>query len=180
MRARVPALLVLLIAVSSLAAAPSVAQSGADPSTISVELDRSEADAGPGEKLTFVSTLRNTGNQPVTDLVVLLNIVTADPDVYVDPEDWSPRRTQYIDELGPRDSVELTWDVRAVTSGPLVLYVAASYPASDEVAASGPLYLTVSGRRVVNSDNVLPLVLGLPGSVLGLLTLTMLRRGRLR
>jgi len=147
---------------------------------IAVTLDRNELDAGPGEKIAFSSAIRNSGDEPRTDLVAHLNVLSTDPDVYVDPEDWSPRRTQYVDELAPGDTVTLDWDVQAVTSGPLILFVSVTSPSSDVVSSSGPLNLTVVGQRIVDSGKVLPLVLGMPSGVLAVVGATLVRRRRHR
>jgi uncharacterized membrane protein len=170
---------VLVVAPLALLSGSATAAAAQAPSDITVVLDKHTLDAGPGEKITFRSTVRNTGDQPETDLVAHLNILTTDPDVYVDPEDWSPTRTQYLD-LAPGDSKSLTWDVQAVTSGPLILYVSVTSPSSDRVSSSGPLNLTVGGQRVVDSGTVLPLVLWMPSGVLALAGATLVRRRRHR
>jgi hypothetical protein len=173
----------LLAPVSSAAAAlppsSSVRAAEAGPA-VTVELDTDRADAGPGERLSFVSTVRNTGDQEITGLVAHLNILTTDPDVYVDPEDWSPRRTQYVDVLAPGDTAEVSWNVQAVTSGPLILFVSVTSLDGDRVVSSGPLRMTVHGQRVVESTRVLPLVLWTPAAVLVLLGATLVRRRRHR
>jgi len=147
--------------------------------TTQVELEEPDRDVGPGERFSFASTVRNAGDTSVPGLIAHLNIMTSDPDVYVDPEDWSSERTQYLDELPAGESTTLTWTVRAVDSGPLILYIAVSRPGTDRVVVSGPLEVTVTGRRVVNPGGVVPLVLATPGVVLALLGLTAVRR-RLR
>jgi hypothetical protein len=147
---------------------------------VTVELDQDTYEAGPGEKLSFVSTVTNTGERSRGDLIAHLNILTTDEDVYVDPEDWSPTRTQYLEELAPGDSAQLTWDVQAVTSGPLILFVSVTSTTDDQVVSSGPLRLTVGGQRVVESGQVLPLVLFMPAGVLTLLGATLVRRRRHR
>lgn len=180
MRQVLVAVVVLLaVALSGPAAAapPRTDSGGASP--VTVELDRASLGAGPGQKIRFTSTVRNVGSRPLSGLIAHLNILSSDPKVYVDPEDWSPRRTQYLDELPPGKDVVLDWDVRAVTTGPLVLFVAVTGPKDDRVTASGPLRVRVEGRRVVNSENVLPLVMGMPAGVLVLLGLTRVRRRRL-
>jgi hypothetical protein len=173
----------LLAPVASAAAAlppsSSVLAAEAGPA-VTVELDTDRADAGPGERLSFVSTVRNTGDHEVTGLVAHLNILTTDPDVYVDPEDWSPRRTQYLDVLAPGDTADLSWNVQAVTSGPLILFVSVTSLDGDQVVSSGPLRMTVHGQRVVDSTRVLPLVMWTPAAVLVLLGATLVRRRRHR
>ncbi len=147
-------------------------------SLIMVEVDETAFDAGPGEKISFTSTVTNTGEESLSGLIAHLNILTSDPGVYVDPEDWSAKRTQYLDDLSSGDSQRLTWTVQAVTSGPLILYVAVSDTGKNRVYASEPIEMTVGGQRVVNSGGVLPLVLWMPAGVLGLLGATLLRRRR--
>jgi hypothetical protein len=113
-------------------------------------------------------------------LIANLNIVGADPDIYVDPEDWSTERTQFLDDLPAGEATQLRWTVRAIDAGELMLYVAVSSPGADSVAVSGPLHVTVTGRRVVNPSNVVPLVMATPVAVLALLGLTLVRRHRHR
>lgn len=161
------------------ATAASVSASASDGAIV-VELDQSRLDAGPGEKFSFVSTVRNQGRTSLEGYVAHLNILTTDESVYVDPEDWSPERTQYLDALAPGDSAELTWSVQAVTSGPLILYVSVTSPDSSAVVSSGPLNLDVQGQRVVDSAGVMPLVLWTPASVLLLLGAVLTRKRRHR
>lgn len=155
-------------------------QGSADGVGVSVTLDRDRAEAGPGDKLAFVSTVTNDGSSPRSDLIAHLNILTTDADVYVDPEDWSPRRTQYLDELAPGESADLDWDVQAVTSGPLILFVSVTSTGGDNVTSSGPLHLTVGGQRNVNSAGVATMALWPPAVVLLLLGGTLVRRRRHR
>jgi hypothetical protein len=175
----VATLAVGLLAVPSAAAVERRVERPAADSPLSVVLDETALEVGPGQRIEFTSTVRNTGEQPVTDLVAHVAILTSDADVYVDPEDWSPRRTQYVDRLAGGEETTLSWNVQAVTAGPIILYVDVTDPASDTVAVSGPLYMTVTGRREVNSEDAFPLVAGVPAAVLLLLGLTGVRR-RLR
>lgn len=171
----------LLVLVPGVAAPAGAAASQASGEwNLTVELDKSTATAGPGDRLEFVSTITNSGDEPQRDLVAHLNILTTDPDVYVDPEDWSPRRTQYVDELGAGEETALSWDVQAVTSGPLILFVSVTGTGSDQVTSSGPLDMTVGGQRVVDATQVAPLVVWVPAAVLALVAATLVRRRRHR
>lgn len=175
--------LALPLALSTFAPAAGVAspspQSRSD-SGVAVELDQHRLDVGPGAKVSFESTVRNTGNVPLDGYVAHLNILSTDPGVYVDPEDWSPERTQYLEQLTAGESTTLTWDVRAVTSGPLLLFVSVTSPVAGTVTSSAPLNLGVHGQRVVNAGRVLPMVLWMPAGVVALLGATALRRRRHR
>ena len=135
---------------------------------------------GPGAKVRFESTVANESGRSLSGLVAHLSILSSDPGVYVDPEDWSPRRTQYIDDLPAGGEATLTWEVRAVTAGPMVLYVGVSQPDADAVATSATLNMTVSGSREVQAANAIPLIVGVPAFVLVLLGLVGLRARRLR
>lgn len=159
-------------------ASPSPQARGA--SGVVVELDQHRLDVGPGAKVSFESTVRNTGSVPLDGYVAHLNILSTDPGVYVDPEDWSPRRTQYLEKLPAGKTATLTWDVRAVTSGPLLLFVSVTSPTAGTVTSSAPLNLGVHGQRVVNAGGVLPMALWMPAGVLVLLGATSLRRRRHR
>jgi hypothetical protein len=184
MTGRLGVLVVALLAgslpLSSAVAQERRAEAPAAASPLTVVLDETERQVGPGQRIRFTSTVRNTSDQAVEDLVAHVAILTSDSDVYVDPEDWSPRRTQFVDRLAPGQDTELTWTVQAVTAGPVILYVAVTDPGSDTVAVSGPLYMNVTGRRVVNSADALPLVTGVPAAVLLLLGLVGVRRRRRR
>jgi uncharacterized membrane protein len=177
-RVKVP-LAAALIMVAAAVAVPTSHASQVDSNAVSVELDETELTVGPGEQFSFESTLRNTGDSQ-SGLIANLNIVGADPDIYVDPEDWSTERTQFLDDLPAGESTQLRWTVRAIDAGELMLYVAVSSTDADSVAVSGPLHVTVTGQRVVNPQNVVPLVMATPVAVLALLGLTLVRRRRHR
>lgn len=176
--ARLAATLTMLAATAAVSNAHA-SQVAAEPSAVSVVLDQTDLTVGPGEQFRIESTLHNSGDSQ-SGLIAHLNILGADPDIYVDPEDWSTERTQLLDELPAADTTQLSWTVRAIDSGELILYVAVSRPGADSVAVSGPLHVTVTGRRVVNPENVVPLVMATPVAVLALLGLTLFRRRRHR
>jgi hypothetical protein len=169
----------LSMVVAAVAVPTAHASQVAEPSAVSIELDETELTVGPGEQFSFESTLRNSGDSQ-SGLIANLNILGADPDIYVDPEDWSTQRTQFLDELPAGDSTQLSWTVRGIDSGELIMYVAVSSPNADSVAVSGSLHVTVTGQRVVNPQNVVPLVMATPVAVLALLGLTLVRRRRHR
>lgn len=151
--------------------------SGAQATT--VELDRTHVSTEIGGHFTFATTIRNTGGQPLQDLVAHLNVLSSDPGVYVDPEDWSSQRTRYLPTLPGHGSTRVTWNVQAVNSGHLTIYVTAlPRYRGGTIAVSEPLRLEVAARRTLNSGGVLPLALGIPGLIGGAAVATRLRRPR--
>lgn len=177
------AALVALVGVLSTApGAHGLATAGSSASSgeVAVVLDRARVEAGPGEKVRFTSTLTNEGRQDLTGLVAHLSILTTDPGVYVDPEDWSAARTQYADPIPAGGSTELSWEVQAVTSGPILLSVTVTDTARGTSDVSPPLQMVVGGQRVVDATGAGTFVLWPPAAALAILGATLLRRRRHR
>ena len=147
----------------------------------SVQLDPTTVSTSIGQRFSFTSTIRNDSNQPKSGLVAHLNVLGLDPDVYVDPEDWSSQRTIYLDPLPAHGSTRLAWTVQAVNSGRLVIYVTVTAQEGiDAVAASNTLRLAVAQQRTVDAGGILPLAVAVPTTVLLLAGLVARRRRRLR
>jgi hypothetical protein len=188
MRAAVAAAL-LLAAVSTASAGPaaSAPAAAAEPvppaavSAVSVELEPTTISIRIGQRFSFTSTVRNDGDQPLTGLIAHLNVLSIDPGVYVDPEDWSPRRTVYIDAMPANSSTRVEWSGQAVNSGRFVVYVAVTArQGPDGVTASNALRLTAAQQRTLDAGGILPLAAAVPGTVLVLTGIVALRRRRLR
>jgi hypothetical protein len=146
------------------------AASAAGPS-LRVTVDRAEVALQLGGTFAFSSGVVNTGARATPDLVAHLNIVGLDPDVYVDPEDWSSRRTLYLGPLEPGRATTLDWDVKAVTGGDLAVYVVVLEQRADgsvapvPAATGRPIAVHVAERRTLDSGGILPLALGVSGLV---------------
>jgi hypothetical protein len=96
----------------------------------------------------------------VSTLIAHLDVVSRDPAVYVDPEDWSSERTRYLAPLAPGASLEIPWTVKAVNAGRFYVYVVVQ---GDGRPLAGPaLDARVSERRTLDAGGVLPLAVGLP------------------
>jgi hypothetical protein len=168
-RALIPVLATL---VAAGAAAPPAAASAGKPrgasAAVTVTLDRERVATALGDGFGFTSTITNTTGRPLAGLVAHLNIVSLGGGAYVDPEDWSPRRTQYLAPLGPGASVDLSWGVTAVNGGRLGVYVTVVPSRAPQTAPAGlavgpPIDLRVAERRTLNSGGVLFVALGVPG-----------------
>jgi hypothetical protein len=113
------------------------------------------------------STITNVGRRPLSGLVAHLNVVSLTNGVYVDPEDWSPQRTQYHDGLAPGQSATLSWRINAILDGDFMVYmVAIPAPAGAEVTsqpvASSGMHVTVTPFTKLNPGGVLPYAIGGP------------------
>jgi hypothetical protein len=162
-------------------AVPAAVPMAASPAVpVSVGLDQTARAVRIGERFGFVSTVRNGGAQALSGLVAHLNVLGLDPDVYVDPEDWSSRRTLYLDPLPAGGSATLRWDVQAVTSGRVLLYVTVTTQGGPEVVASNPFRVTVAQQRMLGAGSVLPLALGMPAAILLLMGAALRRQRRRR
>ena len=131
-----------------------------------ITLDRGPVAVRLGTTFAFSSTL-SAGAAATGPLVAHLNVVSLDPATYVDPEDWSTHRTRYLGAVAAGDSASLRWSVKAVSSGPIAIYVTA-VPAdgSGPIAVGPPLHVQVAERRTLNSGGVVPLALAVPALLL--------------
>ena len=136
-----------------------------------VTVDRVQVGLQLGGTFAFTSRVANTGGRTTPDLVAHLNIVGLDPDVYVDPEDWSSRRTLYLGPVEPGRATTLDWNVKAVTGGDLAVYVVVLEQRADgsvapvPAATGRPIAVHVNERRTLDSGGILPLALGVSGVV---------------
>ncbi len=138
----------------------------ATPLTISMSIETIVVNAG--DPILYETTITNTGSSTSTGVIVAMNIINlnSEGDV-VDPEDWSPERTQYLESLGPGQSETLSWRINAILAGDYMVYtVAIPQPLSAEstsvpVTSSG-MHLTVNAFTRINPLGVLPWVIGAP------------------
>jgi hypothetical protein len=170
--------LALLLPAAALMIAVAPAASAAD---VSITVDRSEMATKLGHELTFHSTIRNDGSSTIHGLIAHLNVLSYDPSVYVDPEDWSSRRTRYLPAIAPGGSRTITWRMQAVNDGSFAVYVAAvPRLGAPRAPATGPaIRLLVAKRTTLSAQGIVPLALGIP-ALLGALSLGVRFRRRHR
>lgn len=180
LRGRMAALL-LMVSLLAFGASPAMAlrqqQSQATPSMgpqLTVSVDVETKDVRAGTPIQFNTVLANTGTEATPALIVAMNIINLSKsgDV-VDPEDWSPQRTQYVDPLRAGQSASLGWRINAILDGDYMVYmVAIPAPvgpgATSHPVASPGIHLRVSKYARLNPGGVLPYAIGGP-IVLGLL-----------
>jgi hypothetical protein len=146
-------------------------------------IDKSDTVFRAGTPLLFKTAVTNRGAEPSQPVIVAMNIINLDRHgEVVDPEDWSPQRTQYIEPLDAGQSATLDWRINAILDGDFMVYmVAIPAPAgadttSQPVASSG-VHLTVTPYTKLNPGGVLPYAIGGP-VVLGIVILFVYRQRR--
>jgi len=154
----------------SLGASPAMADQGAPPQAVDLQIsvDLATTMVKTGDKVEFNSLVTNNAAEASLPLIVAMNIINLDAkgDV-VDPEDWSPQRTQYIESLGPGESANLAWIINTILDGDFMVYmVLIPAPESQEttsqpVASSG-IHLTVTPFTRLNPGGILPYIIGGP------------------
>jgi hypothetical protein len=134
---------------------------------LSITSDRTEISTGLGNGFGFKTTITNRASTETVGLVAHLNILDLSGDVYVDPEDWSTERTQYLGPIPAGGARTLDWRLKGVNGGSLAAYVAVLPRAnpSRAPATSPTVRITVAERRALNSGGILPLALGVPAFV---------------
>jgi ABC-type multidrug transport system permease subunit len=173
-----------------LGSAPAIAvgrnQVGPEPTGLQIALDEDFVQLKTGDELQFQTLVENNGQEDSPPVILAMNIIklSSEGDV-VDPEDWSPERTQYLDSISAGDALRHSWTIEAILKGDYMVYfVAVPQPAgegstSQPVASSG-LHLTVGAFQRLNPGGVLPVVIAVPlGVTMSLLLLVRLRLRRL-
>lgn len=144
-----------------------------------VTVSRTSVATSLGQSFSFTTTVANPGTSPTGTLVAHLNILSLEPGVYVDPEDWSAERTRYLESIPPGGSQAIRWRVKAVNGGSLAAYVAVLAQPGAGTPVTGPaLRFDVASKKTLDAGGILPIALGVPGGVALLAVAVRIRRRR--
>jgi ABC-type transport system involved in cytochrome c biogenesis permease component len=150
------------------AATAAAANTRPETSGLLISIDKHHAIVGQGDSIVYHTSVSNHGAEASRPLTLAMNIINLDArgDI-VDPEDWSPRRTQYVDGLAPGQEVTLGWRVNAIMDGDYMLYmVVIPKPdrpeATTQPVTSSGIHLTIGPRVKLNPKGILLYVVGTP------------------
>jgi ABC-type multidrug transport system permease subunit len=169
-----------LLVVSLLLTSPVYAFQGNQDLLISIDGDYQLVKVG--DKVEFDTIISNSGLKASPSLIIAMNIINLDAiGEIVDPEDWSPERTQYIDSLAPGSSADLGWIIHPIQEGNFMVYmVLIPEPSSAETAthpvASSGIHLTVTPFTRLKPKGVLPFAIGEPLFLLAITSFVYRRR----
>ncbi len=171
----------------ALGAGPAMALGGplsqTDGSDLEVTMEETFLEVKTGDEVDFDTLLENNGTEDSPPVIMALNIIKLSGDV-VDPEDWSPERTQKVDFVPAGDQIRHSWTIEAILKGDYMVYVVGvSEPGEQSTShpiTSPGLHLTIGAFQRLNPQGVLPVVIAVPlGVTLALLVLVRLRLRRL-
>jgi ABC-type transport system involved in cytochrome c biogenesis permease component len=169
-----------LIIVSLLLASPAYAVQAAE--NFSIKIDAESKQVKTGDSVKFNTIVTNHGEESSSPFIVAMNVINLDAagDV-VDPEDWSPQRTQYLPTLAPGQSVTQGWMINTILEGNFMVYMVLipepeGVAATSRPVASSGIHLTVAPFTRLNPGGVLPVAIGGPIVLLAITFLIYRRR----
>jgi hypothetical protein len=136
---------------------------------LEVVITPAEASVVLGDVLVWRVEVTNTGAVASPPAAVHLDITDPDATASVDPEDWTSTLTRPIEALAPRQTITLEWEAQPISVGMFTAYAVVVSNDTATLAASGITRVQVSDQRTLNPGGILPVVLGAPVIVGGLL-----------
>ncbi len=138
---------------------------------ISVVVEPTAATVVLGEHIDIRVSVTNTGSDPTAALVSHIDITDPNESTSVDPEDWTATLSKAVGSLQPGATVTVSWRIQPISAGTYSLYAVALAPGDDTIAASNVLEVNVDDHRSLNPNGILPVAIGAPVLVGGLLVL---------
>ena len=150
---------------------------------VQIAIDTEYKDVSNGTKIEFNTTVTNKGTQETPTMFVAMNLINLGAGDPVDPEDWSPERTQPVDTIPAGESLEQAWEVNTILEGDYMVYmVLIPKPNSPNITSqpitSAGIHITVHPNTHLNPGGVLPVVLIMPVLLIAGMGLLIWRRRR--
>lgn len=139
---------------------------------LEISIDTTAIAVDSGTPIFFRTLVKNNGTDDSPSLILAMNIINLDAEGdVVDPEDWSPQRTQYLDPLAPGEVAEQDWRLNTILGGDYMLYMVLIPAPNSPETSSWPLTSTgmhVTVNIVVNPNpsGVAPYAIGMPAALL--------------
>ena len=130
-----------------------------------------------GDWMHFNSVINNAGKQPIDGLVAWISLVEVTPgkEQPMDLEDWSAHKAVTGATLAPGKSLQTQWPMRLIQSGDYRVVISATDRNNKTVFTSPTLQFHVAQKPVVESARILPVAIGIPLAIGGLLGFTKFR-----
>lgn len=124
-----------------------------------------------GDRLTFHSVIRNDAAAPATGIIAWISLVQVDPgqEQPVDLEDWSAHKAVTVASLARGQAIETDWPMRLIQSGHYRVVISVVNREATGLTASPFVEFAVRRKPVVESQRVLPIAIGVPLGIVGLI-----------
>src|SRR5215218_9178105 len=135
---------------------------------LQISIDRRYEVTKTGDEFDFKTKVKNVDpHKQSGPLVVAMNIINLGSGQPVDPEDWSPERTQAIGSLKPGQASGLTWTIESILKGDYLIYMVVTpkpvgSTSTSQPVASSAIHLTVKPHTRLNPGGIMPLAIGTP------------------
>lgn len=167
----------VLVGVVVLLGVPQAA-SGSIGEDLTVTMSPAASDVVLGDAFDIRIDVTNTGAAPSSSLVVHIDITDPTSAESVDPEDWTSTLSKPIGALGPGESTYVDWQLQPISPGRFTLYAVSLSANDDSAAISNVVTVDVTDRRTLNPEGILPVAIGVPALIGGLLVLQIGRNRR--
>lgn len=170
----------------ALVASPALAYQGeqSPDGNLEITIDADVIKVKTGDTVEYNTRVTNHATEGSPPLIVAMNVINLDAtgDI-VDPEDWSPQRTQYIESLAPGESTRLHWIINTILDGDYMVYMVLIPAPSGQDTTSHPIatsgiHLMVTPFTRLNPGGVLPYAIGAPVLLLVIIYVVYRRRNQ--
>lgn len=133
-----------------------------------------------GDWLKFYSTIGNPGAQVAHGIVAWISLVQVDPghEQPVDLEDWSAHKAVTQSILQPGQQVQVEWPMRLIQAGSYRVVISVVDRETGHVMTSPFVDFQVRRKPVVESARILPVALGIPALLFGIIAWRRFQRRR--
>ncbi len=149
-----------------------IAGACASPLVITLAADQANpGDPTMGDRLRFHSVIANGGESPLEGLVAWISLVEVDlgREQPVDLEDWSAHKAVTGARLAPGARLETEWPMRLIQDGDYRVVISATDRGGQEVYTSPVVQFHVTRKPVVESARILPVAIGIPLLIAGVI-----------
>ena len=124
-----------------------------------------------GDWMHFHSVIHNVGDRSIEGLVAWISLVQVTPgkEQPMDLEDWSAHKAVTGTTLAPGTSIDTEWPIRLIQNGDYRVVISATDRNNKSVFTSPTIQFHVAQKPVVESSRILPVAIGLPLLLSGLM-----------
>ncbi len=140
---------------------------------INVAVDPASQSVVLGEAFTLQVTVTNEGDEATLPLVLHVDITDPQKSTSVDPEDWTSTLSKAIGIVDSGSSLTVDWELQPISGGDFAVYAVALAAGAETLSPSNVLRVTVQDQRSLNPGGILPVAIGAPIVVGGLLLVQM-------